>query len=291
MGDSKHAWLLNLDAELELASAEPYIRRQSLARVVKNHLPDCSRLCRTEPVVGLHPVEPDRVVYLWCPTPSAFRELAQRGLQGVLGPSLGVLRKVNHRSWPLEFGPRFPGRSYLERGAAWREALLGGAKTAWRCKRPYGFAGRGQRCIGPDPSQDDVRWLNDSLRLGGLLIEPNVEVVREFSIHGYVDARGLVFGTPCSFSTDANGSPAAMELAEPDAVRDRALRTSVELVAARLRRADYFGPFGVDSFEYRMDRGLKLNALGEVNARFTLGWSLGVGSKRDAVLSRYARGR
>jgi hypothetical protein len=157
-------------------------------------------------------------------------------------------------------------------------------------KRPFGFAGRGQRRVPEEPSADDVRWVADSLGTGGLLIEPAVEIASEYSIHGYVDSKGVVTGASCRFSTDSAGSPSPVELAERDPPRDRALGESARLVAEHLFRAGYFGPFGVDAFEYR-NGGVHLNALSEVNARFTLGWSTGMGSARDAVLERYARGR
>jgi hypothetical protein len=40
-----------------------------------------------------------------------------------------------------------------------------------------------------------------------------------------------------------------------------------------LGRAGYFGPFGVDGYEYR-DRGgdLRLQPASDLNARYTMGW-------------------
>jgi hypothetical protein len=131
----------------------------------------------------------------------------------------------------------------------------------------------------------------DSLRQGGLVVEPAVKVVREFSIHGYVDAEGCVLGQPCSFSSDAFGAPNSLVRAQSDLVRDQTLAHWAEVVAARLDREGYFGPYGVDAFEYEVNGARHLNALSEVNARFTLGWSLGMGELRNQVLQRYATRR
>jgi len=285
------AWLLNLDAEIELAFEGPYTRRRSVERLVQENRVRCVDLCRGEPVMGSDTVlDGSHRVYCWSPTPSALARLAHEKLRGVAGPPVEVLRAVNHRAWPLHFAPRFSGRAYFERGTSPSEVLSAMASRCWVAKRPFGFAGRGQRRLPATPSADDVRWVSNSLGMGGLLIEPAVEIETEYSIHGYVDSKGVVLGSPCRFSMDATGSPTQLELAEGDPPRDRALVASARLVAEHLARAGYFGPFGVDAFEYR-NAGTHLNAQSEVNARFTLGWSTGMGGDREAVLERYARGR
>jgi hypothetical protein len=42
-----------------------------------------------------------------------------------------------------------------------------------------------------------------------------------------------------------------------------------------LVKADYFGPFGIDGYRYTLDGASDFCALGEINARYTLGFVTG----------------
>ena len=64
-------------------------------------------------------------------------------------------------------------------------------------------------------------------------------------------------------------------------MRVYAARTAAE----SLRSIGYFGPFGIDAFVFRSERGEHLNPLSDLNARFTLGWSTGMGEKREEALT------
>ena len=49
--------------------------------------------------------------------------------------------------------------------------------------------------------------------------------------------------------------------------------TCTPRLAAALRAADYFGPFGIDAFRYRSAQGdVLFNPRCEINARFTMGY-------------------
>jgi hypothetical protein len=55
-----------------------------------------------------------------------------------------------------------------------------------------------------------------------------------------------------------------------------ALHARAEAVAAALSQAGYFGPFGIDAYLYRSPSGgVALNPLGELNARYTMGFPIG----------------
>jgi len=45
------------------------------------------------------------------------------------------------------------------------------------------------------------------------------------------------------------------------------------LVGKQLARIGYRGPFGIDSWTYRLDGRLHLNPLSEINARYSMGWA------------------
>src|SRR5258708_3822755 len=66
--------------------------------------------------------------------------------------------------------------------------------------------------------------------------------------------------------------------AEPAELRDaeRAARTArAGAVAQALFGAGYFGPFGIDGYRYSQDQAGGFCALGEINARYTLGFVTG----------------
>ena len=123
-------------------------------------------------------------------------------------------------------------------------------------------------------------------RGGGLQVEPWVERVRDFALHGYVSQRGTVtLGAPTLQECDATGAwqrttrldPAGTLLSEGDR---EALVRSATMTADALSAADYFGPFGVDAFSYERDAVICFNARSEINARYSMGWAIGMGDHR-----------
>jgi hypothetical protein len=138
-----------------------------------------------------------------------------------------------------------------------------------------------------------VRWLHDSLTRGGILVEPWVHIVRELSLHGFIGATTTVFGEPCALVSDEFGAPTSVTmLCEPGtSTTDHAVprvRDAALTAAESLRSIGYFGPFGIDAFVFRGERSEHLNPLCDLNARFTLGWSTGMGNKREAALTTSA---
>jgi phosphoribosylaminoimidazole carboxylase (NCAIR synthetase) len=195
-----------------------------------------------------------------------------------------VLRHVSHRSFYLELGGGAPGARYVREAAALERVLAERGGAAWLFKRPYGFAGRGQRRVG-EPSADDRRWLADGLRLGGLLAEPWVEIERELNLHGWLARDGGVrLGRPCTQRVDRWRAWLGSEPLDPGGLSfawRSALETAAERAAEALFRAGYFGPFGIDAYIWRTPAGgRELNALGELNARYTMGYPVGMAAGR-----------
>jgi hypothetical protein len=280
-------WVLNLDAEIELARAGPYQAPLRVLRALEPWLVRARALLAPEDLLleewndsGAPRAATERIGACWSPTPSALARLAKAGIPLPPAPGADVLRRVSHRSFYLELGGGAPGATYFRDAAALERALSERNSTPWLFKRPYGFAGRGQRRIA-EPSADDRRWLADGLRLGGLLGEPWLEIERELSLHGCLERDGgLRLGCPCAQRVDRWRAWLASEpLAAHDltVTRRSALESAAERAAEALFRAGYFGPFGIDAYIWRTPAGgRELNALSELNARFTMGYRIGM---------------
>ena len=288
-------WVLNLDAELELASAGPYQTRQALARTLQPWIerarsllsPGDRLLEDLAPLPSEAPQEP-ALGACWCPTPSALGRLSRAGVALPPSPSLSVLREVNQRRFYLGLGGGAPGARYFDDEATLYAALEARGSAPWLFKRRFGFAGRGQRRLQRELSADDRRWLADSLRQGGLLGEPWLEIEREVCLHGVLEpGGGTELGQPCWQHTDAQRAWLASTRVRPGeltAEARRALLRSAEHAAQALSEAGYFGPFGADAYFWRTPQGpLMLNPLGELNARYTMGFSVGMSAQKTAA--------
>lgn len=280
-------WVLNLDAELELASAGPYQARQALARTLAPFIERARVLLapgdRLLDELGPLPPATTPQGACWCPTPSALRRLSRAGMALPPSPSLSVLQQVNQRSFYLGLGGGAPGASYFNDAASLFAALESRGSALWLFKRRFGFAGRGQRRLSRELSADDRRWLADSLRQGGLLGEPWLEIEREVCLHGVVEPGApLRLGRPCWQHTDAQRAWRGSTRVRPGeltAEAEHALLASAEHAAGALSDAGYFGPFGVDAYFWRTPSGAsRFNPLGELNARYTMGFSVGMSS-------------
>lgn len=140
-----------------------------------------------------------------------------------------------------------------------------GAGHAVRVKAAYGHAGRGQLVVSRPLDAPTVMALR---RLGpGTIVEPERRILRELSVHGHLSARGvLVVGVPCEVTT-AHGAFVAAQRLDPS--------SEPTLVAT-----GFFGPFGLDAYEYEARDGRALRARSEVNARYTMAYPVGMGARR-----------
>ena len=147
---ARFAWVLNLDAELELAQPN-YTPRARVTQQLELYGKDSRRLLGPDDVL-LWPRAPDsapfersapRLGRSWCPTPRALALFASFGIEPEPHPEAGVLRRVNHRRFAHELGGGLPGQRYLEDRDELDEALRN-ATAPLLLKRPLAFAGRGQ---------------------------------------------------------------------------------------------------------------------------------------------------
>ncbi len=294
-GPASRAWVLNLDAEHELAAHKSYAPTANLRAIVARE-----RVRLIGSLVAPHDVvltEDDlarggaydrRAEGLpgsaWCPTPRALAQLAAAGARTAASPGLDVLRRVNARPFAALVRAPLARASFEKHVVATleevRARLALPASDGWLVRRTYGAAGRGRRRIAAGrPSVAEIAWLEASLRTGPLVVEPWVRVTREFTRSAWVHRGGdVVISPPCFQATTPHGSWTRTERAERGAVSredDARLEEAVAVAGAALARAGYFGPFGIDAYRHREadGTGTVLNPLSEINARFTMDWA------------------
>lgn len=288
-------WVLNLDAEDELAHQGPHTPSAAMVARIEGFV---ARLAEAPGLIGpfdqvLWPgravPQPGRPGRAWCPTRWALTRFEEAGVTVAPVPSGEVLRAVNHRRFSHQLGQSLPGAGYAT-DAKQLELLMNEAQLEkvsisrnWLLKRPFGYAGRGRRKIRwGDISLADRAWLEASLRTGeGLQVEPLVEREFDCALHGWLSAEGQVtFGELTLQRIDEAGvwqgsslaDAGTLSLQELHALHDEAHRT-----ARALQHAGYFGPFGLDAFRWRSPDGERhFQPRSEVNARYSMGWSVGM---------------
>ncbi|MEP7125187.1 MAG: hypothetical protein ABJE95_29930 [Byssovorax sp.] len=287
------AWILNFDAEDELSRGVGHTSsRAVLARFA-------ALAARVGPLLAPGDVVVDRaspaalplaafVGRAWCPTPGALRGLARAGAVVPDAPPLAVLRRVNHRRFCADLGQALPGARYVDT----LDDVVAIVNTrspsgAWLLKRPFGFAGRARRRVRAGAVEPaDRAWIEASIAAReGLQIEPWIDLDLDAGLHGFLAASGaLTLGAPTVQRTDRAGAWLASARAAPGdlaAGEERSLFEATETTAKALADAGYFGPFGVDAFRWIDEGGARhWNPRGEINARYSMGWAVGMGEDR-----------
>jgi hypothetical protein len=279
----RRAWVLNLDAELELA--EPaYSPRPRVLAQLEEHGKGSQKLLGPDDVLleGSPPFPPEvrgMTGRAWCPTPRALSRMANAGVIPEPHPDRNVLHDVNHRKFAALLGGGLPEQRYVEDRAN-LENLLPGSTRDWLLKRPLSFAGRGQvRILGGKIDEKQWSWIDASLRRSGLIVEPLVRPLLEVSLHGFIRRSGeYELGRICVQEVSDRGVFRDVRLATPGELsspEEAALSGAGKRVAEALHRANYFGPFGIDGYRYELDRKIAFCELSEVNARYTMGFAVG----------------
>lgn len=288
------AWVLNLDADLELGASPRYqptrrvldamaSPREALARAL---LAEGDRLVDERTPAGAAAGMRGRA---FCPTPRALAALRRAGALPEPAPEVAILRRVNGRAFCAALGETLPGGGFVTTLEAATARLARAPEpalaTRWRLKRAHGMAGRAQRVVAPGAlAASDRAFLMAGLAEGGVQIEPDVAISAEFAQHGLIAAPGaggaLRLGALVRQRCDARGAWISTEPIDDAAALGELparLEAEVRRVAAALREAGYFGPFGVDAFTYRVGAPpcLALQPRSEINARFSMGFAVG----------------
>lgn len=290
----KRLWVLNLDADDELAAQGPYAPRAGVRERIRALAGRLGELVPPGDEVvfpgeaSARSGEP-REGRAWCPTPSAVRRLLEAGARPAPHPPWEVLRRVAHRGFAVGLGPTPTGPRLVDEAAEVLRLLerpSPGADGEWLLKRVYGFSGRGHRKVRGAPSAADRAFVEASLRKqGALVVVPWVERVLDLGQHGHVDAAGrLVLGVPTVQVIGPLGEWVATRRAEDGELPDEvaaALAEQGRRVGEALFAAGYFGPFGVDGFVFRgVDGVSRVEPRCDVNPRYTMGWSVGMAGRR-----------
>jgi hypothetical protein len=280
---TRFAWVLNLDAELELELAPGAYTAAAKVKAQLERYGSASHALLGPDDVLVTDQARGLSMYVgraWCPTPLAVSRLRKAGATPEPHPSHDVLRRVNHRRFAFDLGGGLPGQAYVDHRRA-LESLLGTALLPYLLKRPLGFAGRGQLRV-HDLSritEKEWQWIDVSMKEGGLVVEPLVTPLLEVSLHGFVHLGGRYeLGRPCVQSVSERGVFRDIRLAEPgelSPLEHHALAMQGVRVADALRTAGYFGPFGIDGYRYRLGTTVGFCSLGEINARYTMGFLTG----------------
>jgi hypothetical protein len=290
----KRAWLLNFDADEELARPAGYTPARAVAERARALAARVGPLLGPEDMLltGEEGAAPPLGTCVegraWCPTPRALRQLRRAGAEPAPVPPLDVLRRANHRRLCAELGQPLPGARYVTTLVELEATITGPSPSGqWLLKRPFGFAGRGRRRVSAGALDPAARaWVAATLSVGeGLQVEPWLERRGDFCLHGHVSARGAVcLGAPCAQRCDERGAWLEARRAEAGEIDREELARLAEaaLEAGRaLAAIAYFGPFGIDAFRWADGAGrTRFNPRCEINARYTMGWATGMGGLR-----------
>jgi hypothetical protein len=289
---TKRAWLLNLDAEEELRHPGAVNPSRAMIDRCARMASKLTALCAPGDLAWTPgaplPDARGMIARAWCPTPGALRTLARAGAVLTDVPSWEVLRAANHRSFSSSLAQPLPGAAYVgERSSL--EALIstGSCTGVWRLKRPLGYRGGGTlRVRGRTLDERTRQWAAVSFeRDGGLQVEPEVERLEDHGLHGHLSREGAVtFGVLTRQRVDAFGAWESTERIGDASLSDDERRASNDVrtrVVDGLRAMGYWGPFGIDAFRWRDPSGaVRYCALCEVNARYSMGWPVGMEGRR-----------
>lgn len=270
------AFVLNLDAELELEAGRRYAptramteRVHATALAMRASLPADAVVI--EPLAEAVPAGATPVA--WCPTPRAVTAFERAGIARPSCPSSEVLARVNERG----FAHSLSEDTFSAVRATTEEQVLDvlARPGAWLLKRGFGFSGRGQRPVhGGRASDADRAFVRASLARGqALYVEERAAIERELSVYAWALPGRVAIRSIRTQDVDARGTFLATRHAErlEASVRDALERTATK-VGNALLAAGYVGPFGIDSYLHVRHGRVELRALSEINARFCMGW-------------------
>lgn len=294
------AWVLNLDAEEEYARGKGYTPKQRMHKIARLQARALtgSLIQPQDMIIDARNLEENKGKargirgLAWSPTPWAQTQLHNANAKVPQPPSLKVLQLVNSKFFAQGIETDAPQlKKHLEHSVdGILNSLSQMPEKSWLLRRPFGVAGRGRLLLQGEPqSNKELRWLIASIEMGPMVMEPEVHIILEVSTCGWIDNKGDVrWAAPCYQEVDKNGAwvrtlpiPSGkltdLELEHLQAGADDAVQALID--------AGYWGPFSVDAFEYESGDGEESwNTLGEINARFTMGWATAFGNDARSIL-------
>lgn len=284
MSGSGHAFVLNLDAEEELEDPSSCTSTSAVRARISSLAERLVELVAGGRVVD-DGVRADGARGLaWCATPSALARLRAAGAIPVPVPSFEIVRRVNHRRFSFDLGATLPGEIWVTSVDDVRRTIATGGE--WLLKASYGFAGRGRIVLSgsSDDAADAPRVAKLSSR--GAQLEPLVRRRADYAMHGWLAANGdLTRGALTRQRCDDRGAWLGSERFDDPEI-DVPLWDELDRVAVALHEVGYFGPFGIDAFTWEANDGtVALRRRCEINARYSMGWAIGMGSNRPDLVA------
>lgn len=293
------AWVFNLDVERELGARGSYQPPRRALAASSAVLPQLREALLGPGDRVLEEADEPRGAQgflgcAWSPSSHALARLRRAGAALPPTPGDEVLARVNRRDFVLAVDPALAegfGKRLVTCSETLEQELGASPSRRFLVRRAFGAAGRGSRSFGGrglDLAAEDpgLCWLRGGLALGPLVLEPFVEVELELSLHGWLPRGGgpVRSGHPCVSEVSAQRSWRSTRRAQPGEwtpAEEAGLFGALERIAAALREAGYFGPFGIDGLRYRRTprEPLRVQPLGELNARLSMGWATGMGAK------------
>jgi hypothetical protein len=279
---ARYAWVLNLDADLELAHPEGSYSPSNAVKKAMSRSMDALRMTLLGPedivIDDQAGSAKDFIGRAWCPTHRALAIMKRAGATPEPHPSQEILRKVNARSFCASLGQTLPGAMFAK---SVEEAIAKlRSPGAWRVKRNFGMAGRGHRKI-DSLTEDDITAVSAAIRdEGGVQIEPNLVIERELGQHALLHEDGRYEkGALVVQECDAHGQWIRTSVGhEDDWAHAAAIERELNTVASALHSAGYFGPFGIDAFVHQ--NGFQPRS--EINARYSMGFAVGFAARIKA---------
>lgn len=221
------------------------------------------------------PVDPDRLTDL-LPRPVLRSGPIPDSADLAWGRIDETSARVNHRRFAFELscelGVSLEGSAWVEDEEDLTESVAG--LDSWVVKAPLSAAGR-DRVIGRGaPGELQRRRLGNLLsRNDGLLVEPWLPRADDFGVLVNVGADDVRVVAIHRQVVDGAGRFTGIDLDEPEASIAAELRPVAEQAAEALRAAGYAGPASVDAWTWHdADGSVRLQPLGEINARLSFGW-------------------
>lgn len=279
------AWVLNLDAEDELAlGGFAHTPAPRTVERIRSLLPRLEALVSTSRILFPHRLGDERhgegplTGYAWSPTRYALKIMAESGVTPAPHAPMPVLCRVNHRRFNAQLGQTLEGAHYVD-------SLSSLPPGAWLLKRPYGYAGRGRRKVTDALTPADRAFIAAST--DGLQVEPWVDRILDCAIHGWLNADGTChLGHPTLQTVDDTGAWQSTERTNVLTHNESAALHNEAVRAAKALHAEgYFGPFNLDAYRWRdADGHERFQPRSEINARFSMGWAIGMGDFRLPLL-------
>ena len=278
-------WVLNLDAELELA--RPGYNRGAKINAQLETFVEAARQRLLGPgdrVAGEGPAARGGASVGRGLVPHAASGGADASGWSNAGapiPPSELLRRVNHRRFAQELGAGPPGAILRGHRRPARPGRCRKSVVPWLLKRPLGFAGRGQLRLRTKISAAEQTWIDASLADDGLALEPLVEPLAEYSLHGFLWRDGhYELGRPCVQVTEHGAFQLARlaqasdlgpaEEHEPSGPRHRS--GGCARAPALLRPLSESTPIATAA---ALRRQCHFCALSEINARYTMAFNVG----------------